>query len=95
MVSTLPSPLCGVAWLVILSLLVGHATGLRLVIQPTTTVNASTNVYWIREPSDRFDVFDIRFMRNNVDSGLAKAAIDVTSAKGRVGVEKVEFPLVG
>ena len=79
----------------LLGTLASPAEALRIIVAPTSSVNEVTNVYWVREASDDFDMFDIRFVIDRGDVGLAKANIAVDGGRGKVGREVVRFPNPG
>ncbi|TEB20091.1 hypothetical protein FA13DRAFT_276062 [Coprinellus micaceus] len=90
--------------LLLLSFLSSTVSALRLIVSPTTTTNAPTTVYWIREPSDPQPLFDLRFVvqedgKDVDDVGLAAANIPVSMGEGngesRMGKEEVRFPNSG
>ena len=90
--------------LLLLSSLSSSVSALRLIASPTTTTNAPTTVYWIREPSDPQPLFDLRFVvqedgKDIDDVGLAAANIPVNTGEGdgesRMGKQEVRFPNSG
>ncbi|KAJ3522213.1 hypothetical protein NMY22_g11985 [Coprinellus aureogranulatus] len=102
--SSLPSFSSFIISIALFSSFCSSASALRILVTPTTTTNAPTTVYWIREASDPQPLFDLRFVvqQDGVDVddvGLAAANIEINVGGGvgetRMGKEEVRFPKSG
>ena len=61
------------------TLFFSNAVSLDIFVSPEAIANSPTLVSWMRSSSDSTDdlLFDLRFIRNGSDAGLAKANINL------------------
>jgi len=74
---------------------VWQVAGLRLIAPAQVSSSSVRLVEWIKEPTDRCEfAFDVRFVSQNQDYGLAIANV-VVSPEDTSGVISIQFPYTG